>query len=140
MVRASYVLIALHLLLGTACLASAGRHPKIDEDIDVKSSCEAAATCYFSTACRDSDSEKEHKDDRGTPFRNCFFECLEDRVDDGDDGDDFVEYVEEVYEWWEDEKRNRDAPEGKLLKCTLKKIKKDVCDDYFPSDWKPYYD
>ena len=94
----------------------------------------------YSTACRDFDKDKEGKDDRGRPFRDCFFDCLERRVPNNDDGDDFVDYVEEVYEWCEDEKWNRDAPEGKLLKCTLKKVKKDACESYFPGDgYEPLY-
>jgi len=116
------------------------KKPSFDSsDFDIEESCEAAATCYYSTACRDYDEDKEGKDDRGSPFRQCFFRCLESRVPSNSDGEDFVEYVEEVYEWCED-KRGKKAPEGKVLKCTLKRIKKESCDEYFPGDgYKPLY-
>ena len=84
---------------------------------------------------------KEGKNDRGTPFRDCFFLCLSVRVPDNNDGKAFVDYVDDLYEWCED-KRGKKAPEseGKVLKCTLKKTKKDACDKCFPGDgYKPLY-
>ena len=139
MARSSYFAIGL-LLASAACLVSANG-PDFDgsSGVDIQESCEAAATCYYSTACRDYDDDKESEGDRGTPFRECFFGCLEKRVPDNDDGEDFVDYVEDVYEWCEDDKRGEDAPEGKVLKCTMHKIKKDACDEYFTGDgYEPY--
>jgi len=133
---------AIALLLGSAACMVSANGPDFDASsgVDIEESCEAAATCYYSTACRNFDDDKESEGDRGTPFRECFFDCLEDRVPNNDDGEEFVDYIQDVYEWCE-EKRGKDAPEGKVLKCTLKKIKKDACDEYFPGDgYKPLYD
>lgn len=140
MARCSFFAIAI-LLASAACMVSAdGPNFDASSGVDIEGSCEAAATCYYSTACRNYDEDKEGKDDRGTPFRACFFDCLEGRISDDDDGEEFVDYVEEVYEYCQD-KRGEDAPEGKVLKCTLHKIKKDACDEYFPGDgYKALYD
>jgi len=141
MARSSFFAIAL-LLVGAAFMVSADG-PNWDPSssgVDIEESCEAAATCYYSTACRDYDEDKEGKSDRGTPFRDCFFDCLDSRVDSSSDSEEFIDYVNDVLEWCE-EKRGEDAPEGKVLKCTLHKIKKDACDDYFTGDgYKPLND
>ena len=116
------------LLIASACIVAG----KSKEQV-----CKAAATCYYSTACRDYDEDKESSADRprGWPSRKCFFKCMDEKLP-----SQYVEDFEDLYDKCE-KKRNNKAKEGKIMKCMLHEIKKGICDKDFPGDgYEPYYD
>ena len=87
--------------------------------------CEVAFKCYDKCGHGDDDGN-------GLEHRICFFECLGKR-DQDTVSRDFRQDVKEVYKWCKNEQRDSDAPDSKVLKCTLKKVKKDACRWYFRS-------
>ena len=124
------IALVVAVLLGAACLVSAAG-PRLKGKMDMDS-CKVAAKCYYDTTCRDYDEDKESSSgDRGSSFRDCYFDCLKDDLPSDSDGDEFVDLLKDVYEWCED-KRSSKASAGKIQKCMLHKIKKDYgCEDYF---------
>ncbi|AUF82487.1 hypothetical protein TetV_405 [Tetraselmis virus 1] len=130
-------IIGVLLLASMVAVSANGPSPK--KSLDEHTSCKAAQTCYYSTVCRDWDLDKEHKDDKGIAFRKCFMQCLKDRVPNNKKGNEFMNYVQKVDKWCENKKRDNDAPQGKVRKCVVHKIKKDVCEEYFPSETYDYY-
>ena len=85
--------------------------------------CDVAFKCY--EKCDHGDKKGE-----GEKHRECFFDCLEKRDTDRVSRD-FRKDVKEVYKWCKNDQRDKGAREAKILKCTLKKVKKDACRWYF---------
>ena len=115
--KTGIVALSLMGLVAFACAAG----PNMSDGTEKE--CEVAFQCYDNCG-------HGVKDGEGEEHRECFFECLGKR-DNDTVGDDFRYDVEEVYDWCKNEKRKPDAPESKVLKCTLKKVKKDACRWYF---------
>ena len=83
-----------------------------------------AAKCY-DEECRNPNGTKEAR------FRGrCFFQCLWSKVGFTSDGVSFLQEALQVVDFCL-EKRGENAPEGKIMKCAMKKIKKDACEHYF---------
>ena len=99
-------IIAITLLMGLLAVAYANG-PNMDDG--TKKECDVVFKC-FDKDCGDSD-------------RDCFFDCLTKR-DEERVGRDFRKDVKKVYQWCKSKKRGNDASEGKILKCTQKKVEK----------------
>ena len=113
----SKIIFAL-ALMGLMAVAYAGDRPSMSDG--------SKRECQISFNCN-----KVCDDEVGA--RGCFFRCLKRRFERGTDtlkAGGFLEEVDEVYEWCKENKKD-DAYETKLLKCTLKRIKKDACRWYF---------
>ena len=102
-------IIAVTLLMGLLAVAYANG-PNMSDG--TKKECDVAFKCF----------DKECSDDD----RDCFFDCLTKR-DIERVGRDFRKDVKKVYQWCKSNKRDNDAEEGKILKCTQKKVEKDAC-------------
>lgn len=87
-----------------------------------KKKCDVAYECYGKCDHGEKGDGLEH--------RVCFFDCMLKR-DNKKVSESFREDVKEVYDWCKEDQRDENAPESKILKCTLKKIKKDACRWYF---------
>ena len=112
----SKTIIAL-TLMGLMAVAYAGDRPSMSDG--------SKRECEHSFNCND-------KCDDTVGARGCFFRCLKKRFERSPrlDGGVFLDEVDEVYSWCKENKKD-DAHETKLLKCTLKRIKKDACRWYF---------
>ena len=106
-------------LLGLLAVAYAAG-PNMSNGSDKE--CEVAFECY--------DKCGHGEEGEGLEHRECFFDCLKKR-DDDKVSNDFVQDCKDVYSWCKNDQRKDGAPESKILKCTLKKVKKDACRRYF---------
>ena len=118
--RFSAIIFAVCILCITVLTAANG--PNMSTDVYAEP-CKAAAKCY-DVECRNSNGKKE------AGFRQCFFQCLWSEVGFTPEGVSFFQEALQVIDFCL-EKRGDKAPEGKITKCAMKKIKKDACEHYF---------
>ena len=110
-------IIALSLLGLLAVAYAAG--PNMSDGTEKE--CDVSFKCY--------DKCQHGQEGEGLEHRECFFDCLEKRPN-YKVSRDFTQDVKEVYKWCKSDQRDG-APDAKILKCTLKKVKKDACRWYF---------
>ena len=108
-------------LMGLLAVAFAAG-PNMSDGSDKE--CEVSFECY--------DKCGHGEEGEGLEHRQCFFDCLKKRPN-YKVSRDFTQDVKDVYRWCKKDQRDSDASESKLLKCTLKKVKKDACRRYFRS-------
>ena len=119
MSRNALIVIALMGLVAFAA-AQPRAGPNLKEGS--KKECEVSFKCYDKCDHGDEDGE-------GEKHRDCFFDCLGKRPNDKVSRA-FTDEVKEAFEWCKDSQRDG-ARDAKILKCTLKKVKKDACRSYF---------
>lgn len=108
--------------LSLAVLGSANG-PNLETDKYGKA-CKASQNCYEGSACR----KKGGKIRPG--FRDCYFDCLWKKVKDEPNGYKFFKQVQKAADFCEEKRENSDN-ENKVMKCTVKKVKKDLCENYY---------
>ena len=114
-------LVRVLSLVSLAAIASANG-PNMSTDKYAKA-CKAAQSCYDSGKCRDNGKKQ------GDGYRDCYFACLWNKVRDEPNGIKFFKEMSKVADFCEDKRGEKN--ENKVMKCAIKKVKKDACENYF---------
>ena len=114
-------LVGVLSLVSLAVMASANG-PNMSTDKYAKP-CKAAQNCYDSGKCRDNGKKM------GEGFRDCYFQCLWTKVRDEPNGIKFFKEMNKVADFCDDKRGPKN--ENKVMKCAIKKVKKDACENYF---------